>query len=135
MRIIKGLGEVWFVMTLIAMLWAFAAYSEGLTSSVQHSNSIGVVQYQDNPNTYKAGKVEVVGIIDDSINFRLQPLATYSLFTEDILFCDKQQLAEKFAGKRNPLLLTYKTKTSRLVRGVGCHELVRVDALASPEVK
>lgn len=86
-----------------------------------------VTQYQDNPYTYKAGLVAASGFVDDSITLRVQPLATYSLFTEDILICDRDKAAEKFEGKHNPVLLTYKTKASRLVEGLGCHDLVRVD--------
>jgi hypothetical protein len=62
---------------------------------------------------------------------RIQPLATYSLFTEDILLCGVP--ADKFIGKSNPLVLTYKTKASRLVQGIGCHDLVRVDEMKTPE--
>ena len=67
--------------------------------------------------------------MDDAVVVRIQPLATYNLFTEDILLCDKKKLAEMFEGKHNPLLLTYKTKASRMVHGIGCHDLVRADEL------
>ena len=88
-----------------------------------------VTQYEMNPYTYKAGSVSVSGIVDDAVVLRIQPLATYNLFTEDILLCDKKKLAEMFEGKHNPLLLTYKTKASRMVQGIGCHDLVRADEL------
>ena len=88
-----------------------------------------VTQYTLNPYTYKAGEISVSGIVDDAVVVRIQPLATYNLFTEDILLCDKKKLAEMFEGKHNPLLLTYKTKASRMVHGIGCHDLVRADEL------
>jgi hypothetical protein len=88
-----------------------------------------VTQYVENPYTYTAGTVSAVGFVDDSITLRVQPLATYSLFTEDILICDRDKAATKFDGKHNPVLLTYKTKASHTVQGIGCHDLVRVDEL------
>jgi hypothetical protein len=88
------------------------------------------VQYQDNPFTYKPGAVSVSGIVDDAVVIRVQPLATYALFTEDILLCDRANVEQKFENKHNPVVLTYKTAASRLVQSVGCHELVRVDELA-----
>src|ERR1039458_6581246 len=86
-----------------------------------------VVQYQTNPFTSKAGTVAVSGLVDDAVVLRIQPLATYSLFTEDILLCNREKVEQLFTNKRNPVLLTYKTQASRIVQGVGCHELVRVD--------
>jgi hypothetical protein len=88
-----------------------------------------VAQYTTNPYTYKVGALiggEIIGSNEGAV-VRIQPLATYGLFTEDILLCGVP--ADKFAGKSNPLVLTYKTKASRLVQGIGCHELVRVDQL------
>ena len=67
------------------------------------------------------------------MNIRFQPLATYSLFSENILICGVPQ--EMFANKRNPMVLTYKTKASRIVQGIGCHELIRVDEMKTQEYK
>jgi hypothetical protein len=92
-----------------------------------------VTQYTENPYTYKVGNVSAVGFVDKSITLRLQPLATYGLFSEDILFCDQKEVATLFAEKHNPVVLTYKTKASRLIQGVGCHDLVRVDEMAVPK--
>jgi hypothetical protein len=91
-----------------------------------------VTQYQSNPYTYKVGEVSASGFPDDAIVLRIQPLATYNLFTEDVLFCDRQKVAGMFTGKHNPLVLTYKTRASRMVQGIGCHDLVRVDEMAQP---
>lgn len=88
-----------------------------------------VTQYQDNPYTYKVGAVSVSGYPDDAITLRIQPLATYGLFTEDVLICDRAKIGAMFEGKHNPIVLTYKTKASHLVQGVGCHELIRVDEM------
>jgi len=86
-----------------------------------------VTQYTENPYTYKAGSVSAVGEPGDALVVRLQPLGTYSLFTEDILFCDENKAISLATGKHNPVLLTYKTKASRLIEGIGCHDLIRVD--------
>jgi hypothetical protein len=88
-----------------------------------------VIQYQDNPFTYKVGSWSLVGVVDKNIVLRVQPLATYSLFTEDILFCGQPDL---FEGKKNPLVLTYKTRASHAVQGIGCHDLIRVDEMVQP---
>jgi hypothetical protein len=86
-----------------------------------------VTQYVENPYTYKVGAITDASIIGDNegVVVRIQPLATYSIFTEDILLCGVP--SDKFTGKNNPLVLTYKTRASRMVQGIGCHELVRVD--------
>jgi hypothetical protein len=119
----------------LILVFLFGACGARAATTTKHSNSLGFVQYDANPYTYKAGAVSVSGIIESSINFRLQPLGTFGLFTEDILLCDKQHVAALFEGKHNPLLLTYKTRASRSIQGVGCHELLRVDELPTPEVK
>lgn len=94
-----------------------------------------VAQYQDNPFTYRAGAIIDASVIEDNkaVNIRFQPLATYSLFSENILICGVPQ--EMFANKRNPMVLTYKTKASRIVQGIGCHELIRVDEMKTQEYK
>ena len=109
-------------------LWATLSAGASMTTT-KHDNSIGTVQYQDNPLTYKAGMVSVSGLVDDAVVIRIQPLATYSLFTEDVLLCEGAKLEPMFAGKHNPLVLTYKTRASRLVQSLGCHDLIRVDEM------
>jgi hypothetical protein len=91
-----------------------------------------VTQYQDNPLTYKAGKlvdVSRVGKPDNEqtqgINLRIQSLGTYELFTENLLLCGFP--IDKFKGKGDFILLTYETVSHRAVDGVACHTLIRVD--------
>jgi hypothetical protein len=112
---------------LLAIVTALALVVHATTTS--HSNSIGVPMSQDNPYTYKVGSVAVAGMPEDAIVLRIQPLATYSLFTEDILFCNRNSVAEMFEGKTIPVVLTYKTKATHMVQGIGCHALIRVDEL------
>jgi hypothetical protein len=128
-------AAVWLILfyiflVLVSLLVAFVGAGHAATTSTQkRPNAIGSISYTENPFTYKAGTLSAVGLVDDGIVLRIQPLATYSLFTEDILFCNRAAVAEKFAGKANPMLITYKTRASRLVRGIGCHDLIRVDNL------
>jgi len=90
-----------------------------------------VAQYTENPYTYKVGTVSAAGIPEDAVVLRIQPLATYSLFTEDILFCHRSAIAPMFEEKHNPLVLTYRTQATRIIDGVGCHTLVRVDEMTA----
>jgi len=122
----------------IVLLLLFSAFVLGdVTATVKKSDTTCwlpegcVTQYNENPFTYKPGIVSVSGLVDDAVVLRIQPLATYALFTEDILLCDRAKVAQIFEGKHNPLLLTYKTKASRIVQGLGCHELVRADELVT----
>ena len=94
-----------------------------------------VTQSAENPYTYKVGSVAVSGMPDDAIVLRIQPLATFNLFTEDILICNRRDITGMFEGKHNPLVLTYRTQASRLVQGIGCHTLVRVDEMKTQEVQ
>lgn len=97
-------------------------------TTIKHNNSLGAVQYQNNPNTYKVGHIVSGANVDGNLNVRLQPLATYGLFTEEILLCGMP--IDKFPENgAAPVVLTYRTQASRLVQGVGCHALVRVDEM------
>ncbi len=121
-----------------ALLFMFVAAVAILTghaaTSSKHDNAIGSIQYFDNPNIYQVGKAVGLAYVGQSKAFtvRIQPLATYSLFTEDVLLCEG---AELFAGKENPLVLTYRRQASRLIDGVGCHTLVRVDEMKKKELQ
>ena len=58
-------------------------------------------------------------------------MGTYMLFDEAILFCGLP--VEKFKGITEPFVLTYKRTASRIVQGIGCHMLVRVDSIKPKE--
>ena len=128
-KTLNTLIRVFFWGTVITGALLLAAYAHGSTSSTKRGNAIGSVQYQENPFTYKVGKVYAVGVVDNNLVLRIQPLATYVLFSEDILFCDREKVVSMFVGKRNPFILTYKTQASRLIQGIGCHEMVRIDEM------
>jgi hypothetical protein len=98
-----------------------------LAAVPKHHNSLGTVSYESNPYTYRAGAVVTGFDIDEGkgLVIRIQPIGTYNLFSEDILFCGNP--IDKLEGLHNPILLTYATLAHRTVRGVGCHELLRAD--------
>ena len=112
------------------LLACFATASVG-----KHKNSLGVVMENDNPMTYKAGSVTAVAYVVEGkgIVLRIQPIGTYSLFTEDLLMCYDDNVVPMLLNKGNPMVLTYRTKASHLVGGLGCHSLVHVDALQQEE--
>jgi hypothetical protein len=103
--------------------------SIGKCSVSKHENSLGTPMYMDNPFTYKAGAITTASYVAEGkgIAVRIQPIGTYGLFTEDILFCGEP--VAMFQNKTNPMVLTYRTKASRTIEGVGCHELIRVDSM------
>jgi len=88
--------------------------------------------YDHNPYTYEVGNVIAVAYVDGALVLRMQPLATFSLYTEELLLCG--QPVEMFQGKVNPMVLTYTTQAHRTVRSIGCHELKRVDELKAKEL-
>lgn len=134
-RALKGIADVWLVLGLILL---FSVFSRGATTSGNHKNSLGVIQYQDNPLTYKEGAV--VGLSWASsgggnsfgVNVRIQPRGTFALFTEEILFCGDP--SEKFSQMHNPMVLAYETVDHKTISGVGCHELKSVDEVVGKEL-
>lgn len=132
MKLFNALTDIVGVGGLLVVIALYACGAHAATTSTaKHANSLGAIQYQDNPNIYKAGRVAAVALVDGNLVLRVQPLATYSLFTEDVLICGAPD--DLFEGKHNPMLLTYRAASPRLVRGVGCHTLLRVDELTLPQ--
>jgi hypothetical protein len=131
----KACGLLLVGILLLAII-AMTTFARGATTS-QHTNSLGAVQYQDNPNTYLAGSVTAVNFVGDPKNYgvvlRIQPIGTYSLFTEDVLFCGDP--SDLFAGKIGPVLLVYETVAHHTVGGLGCHQLAIVHALAEEKIQ
>jgi hypothetical protein len=124
--------KVWLAIALI--VGAMVAVGR-CSVSTKHENSLGVPMFMDNPMTYKAGAVTAVAYVGDNkgIVVRVQPIGTYSLFTEDILLCNSRGTVDMFLNKTNPMVLTYRSKASRLVDTLGCHELISVDSLKTKE--
>jgi hypothetical protein len=128
-------GSILFAIGLLIML---GIVGQGHCSipgnSTKNKNSLGTVSYDSNPYAYEAGALITAFDIQDGkgLVVRMQPMATYNLFTEDILLCGRP--LEMFEGKQNPLVLTYRIQASRAIKGVGCHTLVRVDELKDRKV-
>src|SRR5208337_2609762 len=128
----KGTDVAW-----ILVLWCLLLLVVGIahcTTSQKHSNSIGTVSYQKNPYTYLSGAVTEVFDIENrkGLVVRVQPTATYSLFTEDVLLCNSP--IEMLQGKTNPMVLTYETRAHKTIQDIGCHVLVRVEEIKHEEI-
>jgi hypothetical protein len=119
---------VFIVLTLLLLL--IATPSHGVISK-PHSNSLGTPMYTENPLMYKAGSFvtnsNAVSVIDGNLNLRIRPMGTYMLFDESVLLCGMP--TDKFDGVVEPFVLTYERRAHRTVRGIACHELVRVDSI------
>lgn len=122
----KVAATIALILFLLSVLMFFANFAHAAVGK-KHSNSLGVVQYETNPFTYFEGALVSGAVIDSGVNLRFQPRATYGLFTQDILFCDYEDAAVKFAGKSGLLVITYETVAHRTIQSVGCHTLVSVD--------
>jgi hypothetical protein len=110
---------------LTLLVLVFMAGRAHCTTTAQRSNSIGATTYNTNPYTYlPVDNVIEVTDIDGSLNFRVHPVGTYMLFDQNILLCGHP---DKFDGANYPFLMTYETIAHRTVRGVACHNLVRID--------
>lgn len=125
--------------SLIILGWALLfvvlaiAIADSTTTKKTHGDSIGVLMTQNNPMTYKAGRILTVSYVNHGkgLVVEMQPIGTYGLYTEDFLFCDAP--VEKFLNKTNPMVLTFRTKADRMVEGIGCHELLSADSLKPKE--
>ncbi len=119
---------------LSVMLIGLAGFAHGAVSK-KHDNSLGIVQYQTNPFTYVEGIISNVSLVGTGVNLRLQPRGVYSLFTQEILLCDYDNVAEKFTGKRGLMVLTYETVAHRSIEGIGCHSLRSVDEIKEEKLQ
>ncbi len=127
-----------FGLAALICLFVFLAFltSHAATVSTQkHDNSLGVVMYDKNPNIYEAGEILDYTIIgkNEALNLRVQPLATYALYSDEILFCGVP--ADKLDGHENPMVLIYERVSHRMIDGIGCHELVSVKDIKGEKLK
>ena len=117
-----------FVITVLLLL---ANAAPCLTTKPQ-TNSLGAVQYNINPYIYEAVQnIAEVTEIDGNMNLRVKPVGTYMLYDDIILLCGRP--VEKFTGITEPFLMTYERVSHHMVRGVACHELLRVDNIVPNE--
>lgn len=113
----------------IALLMCLVLVATGrATTTAKQPNAFGTVSYQTNPYVYEAViDIASADSIDGNLNLRVKPLGTYMLYDDTILLCGEP--VEKFEGRSFPFLMTYERKSHHSVNGVGCHELIRVDAI------
>ena len=123
-KVAAAIALILFMLSVV--LIGFTGFAHGAVGK-KHGNSLGVVQYETNPFTYVEGSVSNVSLVGTGVNLRLQPRGVYSLFTQEILLCDYDNVAEKFEGKHGLMVLTYETVAHRSIEGIGCHRLVGVD--------
>jgi hypothetical protein len=69
--------------------------------------------------------------VDGNMNLRVKPVGTYMLYDDIVLLCGMP--TEKFSGVTEPFLMTYRRQSSHMVRGVACHDLLRVDSIVPNE--
>ena len=113
-----------------ALLLVNAAHCS--TSGEKHSNSLGTLSYNDNPLMYEAVQtIAEATEVDGNMNLRVKPVGTYMLYDDIVLLCGMP--VEKFSGVTEPFLMTYERAAHHMVRGVACHELLRVDQIVSKE--
>ena len=113
-----------------ALLLVNAAHCS--TSGEKHPNSLGIVQYDVNPLMYEAVQtIAEVTEIDGNMNLRIKPVGTYMLYDDTVLLCGMP--VDKFSGVTEPFLMTYRRRSSHMVRGVACHDLLRVDSIVPNE--
>jgi hypothetical protein len=111
------------------LLMANAAHC---STTKPQTNSLGVVQYTENPYLYEAVQsLAEVTEVDGNMNLRVKPIGTYMLYDDNLLLCGLP--TDAFQGIREPFLMTYERVSHTSVRGVGCHRLVRVDNIESNE--
>jgi hypothetical protein len=118
------------VITAVLLL-ANAAHCLPVTTKPQ-TNSLGTLSYNDNPLMYEAVRtIAEVTEVDGNMNLRVKPVGTYMLYDDIVLLCGMP--VEKFSGVTEPFLMTYERAAHHMVRGVACHELLRVDQIVSKE--
>jgi hypothetical protein len=110
-----AIGIAFVVLVLLVM-----AGHSATSSNVKHSNSLGVVQYTENPVQYLEASVVGGSIHGDFTTVRFQPTGTYSLFTEDVTFCGDQ--SSKFNGKMGAVVLAF----SKVQHHRDCYDLYSV---------
>jgi hypothetical protein len=121
-----------FAAVITSLLFlANAAHCQPTTTKPQ-TNSLGVVQYNDNPLMYEAVQtIAEVTEVDGNLNLRVKPVGTYMLYDDIVLLCGMP--TDKFNGIQEPFLMTYERKSHRMARGVACHDLLRVDSIVPNE--
>jgi len=126
-------AKILFIAAVITTILVLvnAAHCSPVTTKSQ-TNSLGIVQYNENPYIYEAVQtIAEVTEVDGNMNLRVRPVGTYMLYDDIVLLCGLP--VEKFMGITEPFLMTYERVSHHMVRGVACHDLLRVDNIESNE--
>jgi hypothetical protein len=131
----RAMAAYWirvFSFAFVITILLFLANSAHCSTTKPQTNSLGVVQYSINPYIYEAVQnIAEVTEIDGNMNLRVKPVGTYMLYDDIILLCGRP--VEKFTGITEPFLMTYERVSHHMVRGVACHDLLRVDNIVPKE--
>jgi hypothetical protein len=131
----RAMAAYWirvFSFAFVITILLFLANSAHCSTTKPQTNSLGVVQYSINPYIYEAVQnIAEVTEIDGNMNLRVKPVGTYMLYDDIILLCGRP--VEKFTGITEPFLMTYERVSHHMVRGVACHDLLRVDNIVPNE--
>ena len=117
-----GLAALITIVVLAASVFSHA-------STTSYRNSLGVSMYTINPYIYEAGEIVDYAIVEkgEGLSIRVKPLATYLLFDDNLLLCGVP--ADKINGHENPMVLVYRRVSSRMISGIGCHDLIEVRSI------
>ena len=123
--------RIFFVASVITVVLLLANAAHCSTRD-KHPNSLGTLSYNDNPLMYEAVQtIAEVTEVDGNMNLRVKPVGTYMLYDDIVLLCGMP--VEKFSGVTEPFLMTYERAAHHRVRGVACHDLLRVDSIVPNE--
>ena len=123
--------RILFAAAVVTTILLMANAAHCATTKPQ-TNSLGVLQYNSNPYIYEAVQtIAEVTEIDGNLNLRVKPIGTYMLYDDIILLCGLP--VDKFSGVQEPFLMTYERASHHMVRGVACHDLLRVDGITPNE--
>ena len=123
MKLPEDAGIVVISMMILMLLLCLVATGH-CTTTAKHSNSLGALQYTENPLQYLEAAV-VSGVVhsegkQEYTAIRFQPTGTYILYTEDITFCGDE--ADTFNGKRGVIVVAF----SKLQHHRDCFDLYSV---------
>ena len=124
--------RIFFAASVITAVLLLANAAHCSTSGDKHPNSLGTLSYNDNPYIYEAVQtIAEVTEVDGNMNMRVKPVGTYMLYDDIVLLCGLP--IDKFSGITESFLMTYRRQSSHMVRGVACHDLLRVDSIVPKE--
>jgi hypothetical protein len=119
----------WLLILAMLIIMPMIAAHAVVTTTSKHSNSLGVVQYTENPVQYLEASIVGGSIHGDFTTVRFQPVGTYTLFTEDVTFCGDQ--SEKFNGKMGAVVLAF----SKVQHHRDCYDLYSVHEVKEEPLK